>query len=541
MSHKIEDLMRMSDEQLAYIAANSRWTSDRNNAARILRERRRKAGTFDARTKQLLDNLQTQVNTLTATNADLAGQIRASRDQISRMQRSHEQEISDLRTGFDNRLAEADRKHREDLLRLAREAQQGIEQAREELRNYFDNEIAYNMELVNEQITETRTSLEARIDATAAVLQDQITDIHTEISNIRSLMNNTRRTQEEMLQQARDYQSAAQAVLNAVDEFNIRRWRQEDRSALSRLNTRLTESLRYGAEGASTARDNGLELFEEALVYQQHVVADERQWQLRLAMADEAVAQAETLLDMSRTVPVKTSSGETQVDVDYWTCGDLRRIEEGLTEIRSRMEDPDITETQLQALQDLALTYRTQIGQSVNYALQAFQLSRGRKQLMDHAIATLTDPAKGGFFRHQWSEYFNGDPRLGYRAYLVDNDGTRVVITAELTNQSGDNPGNIFRSEILAYGTNIHNAQQAADYNDHLLDQLRRNTRAEFGPPQCSERANVVPDVGQGNQSRWTHPGESEVDHAVNQVGYRMPQNIQTQIRNQRATAGLRQ
>ena len=151
------------------------------------------------------------------------------------------------------------------------------------------------------------------------------------------------------------------------------------------------------------AWDNGMQLLHDALVYQQSVLADEREWQLRMTVADEATAQAETLLEMSRKVPVKTSAGDTDVDVDYWTCGDLSRIENNLAEIRRRMEDPSLTVAQLDALQDLALTYRSQITQAVNYALQAFQLSRGRKQLMDHAIRILTDTAEGFNFNHEWS------------------------------------------------------------------------------------------------------------------------------------------
>ncbi len=537
MSHSIESLQRMSDAQLLQIARHGQWQIDRTRANEILQQRRRAtAASYDARTQTLISSLQNQVNSLTSTNASLANQINAARNQITQMQRTQTQQISSMRADFDNRIKESDRKHQERLTQLARQSQQDMK----ELRRYFDTEMAQNMQRVTNQISETRDYLNARIDETAAALQGQIQDIQTEVSNIRTVIEATHQTQAQMLQQARDYREAVQGVLAAIDEFNVHNWRSEDRVDINSHYNTLVASLNNGLAGASVAQNNGLALLEEVLIYQRRVLADEQQWQIRMAMADEAVAQTEALLETSRKIPVRTSEGETEVDVDYWTCGDLRRIEDGLAEIRNRMEDPALTVQQLQALQELAMTYRGQIDQSVNYAVQAFQLSRARRQLMDHAVSILTDPVKGNRLRLQWSEYFNGDQRLGYRAYLVGTDGTRVVITAELTNPDGDNPGNVFRSEILEYGTHIHNAQQAAAYNDALLSRLREGTRAEFGTPQCTERESVIPDVGQGNQVDWVRPDQGRVDQAVGQVGYQPSAGIQAQIRTQRSEAGLK-
>ena len=539
MSHRIEDLMRMSDEQLLNIVRTSRWTVDRNNAQRILNERRAARKDHSDRTQHLVDALQRQVDALTRTNATLANQLQNARDQITTMNRNFTVQMGNVRAEFDRRIQETDRRQQENLRALASRAQQGIKDAKDELRHYFDTQLAQNMELVDQQITETRNALQQEIDATAAHLQGEIDTINSEMNSLRQTLRLRANTESEMLRQAREHQAAVAELLRAVDDFNIHHFRQDERRELNALNERLTANIDAGPASASVAWDNGMQLLHDALVYQQSVLADEREWQLRMTMADEATAQAETLLEMSRKVPVKTSAGDTDVDVDYWTCGDLSRIENNLAEIRRRMEDPSLTVAQLDALQDLALTYRSQITQAVNYALQAFQLSRGRKQLMDHAIRILTDTAEGFNFNHEWSEYFNGDPRLGYRAYLTNADGVRVVITAELTNRDGKDPGNVFRSEILDFGSLVYNAQQAEDYNNALLATLRRNTLVQFGTPTCTERDQVVPDVGQGKKPNWTRPDQAAVGQALGQVGYQAPSDVQTQIQAQRNAAGL--
>ena len=62
-----------------------------------------------------------------------------------------------------------------------------------------------------------------------------------------------------------------------------------------------------------------------------------------------------------------------------------------------------------------------------------------------------------------------------------------------------------------------------------------------FGEPQCTDHERPAPDMGQGQIAHWRRPGQNEVAQAVGQVGYQIPNDARTQIRNQRVSAGMPQ
>ena len=513
MSHSVESLQRMSTAQLENIMRNSQWSFERDRARQVLERRRSNSTAYVNQLQNTVNDLQGRIRNLNSANSAIQRSLTQAQNQINTMASQHAQQMRDMRENFDGRLQALDRQHHRDLRELT---------------------TAYNTALRQQS-----QQLQTQIHAVAADANARIDAVHNEVAAIQTRMDADLSTMNNLRQQAIEYLSGADAVLENVDANNPHRWRAEERSTLQTHRIGIVDDLNVGHVTASVARSNARQLFEDALVYQQHVLADEREWQIRFEATDEAVAQAEAFLEVNAIQTVATSSGDLTLNVDYWTCGDLTRIQEGLAAIRRRMKDPNLTGEQLQALQELAIMYRMQTEQAVNYALIACRLSRSREQLMRHAIQLLTDRGRGNYMTLQWAEYFNGDQRLGYRAYLIDADGTRVVITAELNDAQGDEPGNTFRSEILEYGTQIRSAQQADAYNRALLARLYQETRVQFGDSVCSHPDNVVPDVGQSSEQAWKHPDADSSVHEVDRVGLRVPANELAQMNELLNHAGI--
>jgi hypothetical protein len=104
------------------------------------------------------------------------------------------------------------------------------------------------------------------------------------------------------------------------------------------------------------------------------VHADEREWQLRHSTAQQCVDAANNDLEISRII----EADGMEIDVDYWTCGDLRRIEAQLNSLEMLLENPNLTHDELASIGELAETYRQEISASVTFAMQAVQCSRDR-------------------------------------------------------------------------------------------------------------------------------------------------------------------
>ena len=529
MSHTREQIQQMTDQQIAYIAAHSRWSFERQYAReeierrRRLRERERenRENAVAARLNRTINDLRRRNDALAASLQNAANEIRTTNERFNRT-------IREVREEMGRTIEAADERHHRELLQVANDAARNLDATRRQLRQDFENGI---------RAAENRMQTELR--NTANALQGEIDQIHTRVQSVEQQLRQRGTAEDELHRQAMDYLTAAREVLSATDDINTHQWRRGERQHFHSVDDGVVMDLEGGRVTAATARGNARQMFEDALIFQQNVLADERKWQLQYELTDEVVMQDEVYLEQSENIPVKTKDGEETVDVDYWTCGDLSRIRNGLAEIRARMDAEDVTVEQMGALRELAQLYREQTTQAVEFALAARQLSRARQQLMQRAIRALTDPSQAGYMRCEWCEYFNGDPRLGYRAYLRDSDGTRVVVTGQLVPEE-DSPYNRFRSEILAYGTGIRNAEQAERYNARLLSRLEEAAKVPFGSPQeCSERDHVVPDNGRTDYNAWRHPQGSDHRQAESEIRRPVSQPAQRQIDERRNQAGI--
>ena len=543
MSHSVASLQRMSWNQVAHIAAHSSYSIDRTRAQQELERRRRiqqQNNAYNQRQQNLINDLQNRINNMTNRESHISQALTTAQRNIETMNRNHAAAMQNMRNNFSREMQERDRQHQSELVHLSQQADLNLAATRQELQAQFNNRIQRSQEEMDRRMQTIQNNMQEQVNIVTRGMTEQINQVQSNVRTLDQRMNQlislqqSREAQEqEMLRQAQEYLSGADSVIESIASFNTHNWCQTELNDIKNRRRGVTMNIETGVTAASAARLAGFELFENALVYQEHVLAAEREWQIAYEMTEEIINQAEVFLDESSTITM----GDQEIDVDYWTCGDLSRIRSGLAEIHQQLSSPTLTREQMEGLRDLALMYQEQIHQTVLYAQQAADLSHGRRILMNHAIRLLTKPGSG-FMRLEWAEYFHGDPRLGYRAYLVDSDGTRVVITAELLNE-GDVPGNQFRSEILSYGTNIHNADQATEYNNRLLARLKEGTTADFGTPSCSMREHVVPDSGQSNLNLWKTPSQEQIDQATNRVGYHPSPAVEQQMQQRRRAAGL--
>lgn len=306
---------------------------------------------------------------------------------------------------------------------------------------------------------------------------------------------------------------AEKAVLANGENVKVEGMIQEPAAAsLISLRDNIQADLQsHGMLSIGATRMQARQLFEGAMAYRANVYADQREWQLRQAAAQQSVSEAMIDLDASRHIEVD----DMDIDVDYWTCGDLHRIEEQLQQLQSLAQQPGTSNSDLEHIGQLAETYRQEIQRAVQFAMQARQFSFDRKELLEEAVSHIA--ARFGTIRPEWEEYFAGDERFGYRVYLTAPSGERLVLTAEpVSNAQGEGDiRNQFRYDILSVGNSIHNSQEARAFMQDLERALQDLEGCRFTTASCTNTAAPAQDNGQSDHQVWRNPTPAQVQTAA--------------------------
>lgn len=511
MSHSIEYYQRMSTEQLIHEMNHAVYTVDRNRARQVYnarieqqrqQEKERSNSQIAAMTTQM-NNLQSRLNNLTHQNADMSSIIRQQSDELRNLQHMHAQQVSAMRSDYNRRIQQVNAENRQALARL--EEQMVNEDAK--LRATIDE----NFQRTTRMISDVNSSLTNRINTIHANLSAQIADQQNQINSLDAKFQALHHNDHQLRENTLEFVDSAVALINSTIEYNNanrHNWRSGDLQALINTRDHVQTDLNSGMLAVGVARAQARDLFEQALRYRANVYADEREWQLRLATAQQCIDAANNDLEISRII----EADGMEVDVDYWTCGDLRRITDQLNDLQAMLENPNLTNEELDGIGALAETYRQEISASVSFAMQAVQCSRDRKELLEIAIDHIEHTV--GNLHPVWQEYFSGDNRLGYRVYLTaPQTGERVVLTAEPSTERTD-IRNQFRFDILSTGASVHNAADADSFTHAIAQALNEVEGCEFTTPNCTNQSMPAADNGQGNQTIWRTPDAHTQDAA---------------------------
>ncbi len=518
MSHTSYNYQAMSDAQLFNIISGTYDSYDKQRAMEELSRRAAAAKDQATRNQQALQQtqqnqraLQRLVNDLQHSNTQLQQVISRQEQQIETAQRQTEQQINRLRTEQQQQL---DQVRQEDAKQRAQLAQR------------ISMQIADVKTETAQAIRESEQRSADRIQHAANALNNRITQIHTQLTQdiqdsknrISQMENNwaaLSHSDAQLRQNASEYLEAAVSVVNATVEYNNannHNWQSNVLTRLRGLQQNVVNDMNEGGMlTVGSARQQARQLFEDALEYRAQVFADEQEWQVRRASALQQVQEAEIELESSRHLELDGMD----IDVDYWTCGDLRRIEDRITALRSLIEDSNVTLQDLDNIGTLAETYRQELREAVLFAAKARQFSFDRKELLEEAIEVIQ--TRLGTLHVEWQEYFAGDERFGYRVYLTSASGERIVLTAEPSPANGE-LRNSFRFEILSHGSAIRSGVEAQQFMQMLDASLQGLDGCSFDSATCTDTAAPAQDQGQGNQNSWERPQESQVQEAQTQV-----------------------
>jgi hypothetical protein len=102
---------------------------------------------------------------------------------------------------------------------------------------------------------------------------------------------------------------------------------------------------------ASAALISGQDAFAAAKQFYDDLLAAENEWNARLAFALDALASAEARIGANKTV----TAWEEEFDVDHWTNGGLKKLQDLTTALRRQLEDPaQVNKLSCKDLEDIA-------------------------------------------------------------------------------------------------------------------------------------------------------------------------------------------
>ena len=522
MSHSIDYYQSMSTDELIREMNHAYWNVDRQRARQVyearMREQRRREQVSSSNLQRLNQNitsLTNQVNTLSGVNANLRRIIENQNQNLVRMQQGVSRQITELQRDYSQRVDRMQEEHRTAMRTLENQIETAVFRSEQELEARMNTAIQESERRTDQLVSDAANALNSRINRVHEAVSQQLAEQQAQINTLEAGYAALRQEDQQLYQQAVEYRDAALAVINATIDYNNanqHNWRQEDLSALLSLRDNIQADLQsHGMLSIGATRMQARQLFEGAMAYRANVYADQREWQLRQAAAQQSVSEAMIDLDASRHIEVD----DMDIDVDYWTCGDLHRIEEQLQQLQSLADQPGTSNSDLEHIGQLAETYRQEIQRAVQFAMQARQFSFDRKELLEEAVSHIT--ARFGTIRPEWEEYFAGDERFGYRVYLTAPSGERLVLTAEpVSNAQGEGDiRNQFRYDILSVGNSIHNSQEARAFMQDLERALQDLEGCRFTTASCTNTAAPAQDNGQSNHQVWRNPTPAQVQTAA--------------------------
>lgn len=362
-------------------------------------------------------------------------------------------EVQELRTQLQNtvrasneRLQEMARQNEQNLSRMQNDFTNALVQTRSE----FSHAIAATTERLEAKIEENRQQLRRDIDAVRAKVDANIKDQAT------------------LLEMAAEYASMAE-ILNRDTKENYRTellcpGRMQDvlhQLAVAEENIRDARKM---PANAATARFAARNAMEAALQLHQDVIEAEQEWYLHYQSAKQVLDAAALRIEASRHLEIPEEGYEpTVVDVNYWTDGDLARMENRLRGLNDRVDMPDAVARDLDNIQNAGLQLTREIDDTAVFATEALYCSQDRADIAADIAQTMESALGLQVVDHS---YCGNDWRAAHRIHLK-NPQTQfeMVVTQTPEKNKEGQIGNHLESDILCYGTN----------NQELGDSIARN------------------------------------------------------------------
>lgn len=526
MSYHETSYQQISTEELVRLRnlANSSIQLQQINAelSRRAAAAERVAREVQVRLDNNISSLNHTIQGLNIRNNELTNAVHNANQNIANMHREHVRQIETMRRDYTDQIHAMDEHNRRELQQLENRFATDLTRSEQQMRADFNSTIMQTRHSLQQEISESSARMNARITAVRNSVNQQIRQVNATVSSIERQMDgivqtlNTRVAQERQLhEQAEDFFNAAQTIIEQTDAYNEENqhnWHSQDRNNLSSLIDSVQINIDGGNATASVAREKGRELFQQALTYRENVFAAEMQWRTVQEMTAQMVSEVSAFCNSRARVQIK---GE-EVDVDYWTCGELDRIRQRIRALDDQLTNPQVTSEQMEYIRELAMQYRREADEAVNFAINAVQLSYDREDLLRDAVEVLQ---RRHFMVQRWAERYAGDRRLGFRVYMVNQgNGMEIVLTGEPMPGDNGEIRNVYRSEILCPASDMHNAQDVHEFNSELMRDLDNQTGAVFaGQSTCSHPNEPVENVGQANRDTYVTVSAQQIQWTLQQ------------------------
>lgn len=407
------------------------------------------------RASSQISGMQTNINNLNAriaSNAAAASkETQALRTQLQNEVKNRNTALAQQAQQYQRQLDTARQDFRDTVSTMRQEFNSSLEQTREEM--------ATAMEVNNQRLENVISRNNARIRSEINDLRTTVQDMDAHIAAIDATLAASHADAEALRAQAEEFMRVAQQLNEDSQTYRCEILLPGQFSQVRQALTQAQSDIKIPGNEA-VARNNARIAYQSALEFHDRIIRAEQEWILHRQAAQQSVAAAQAQIESSREVTV--GQRKTPIDADYWSCGDLTRLEGEAGRLEAQLNSQDNSLEDLDQIRSAGETISDEALDAAAFAMAASINSQNRitmnanlgRQLKERAGLSLVSQS-----------YQGGDQRAAHRMHLRNNvTGFEMIIT-QTPIVSADGTMSIdVDSHITCFGTN----------NAQIADQIAR-------------------------------------------------------------------
>lgn len=445
----------------------------------------------------LNSNLNSIVNGLNNRLNDAERRARDTRAELQAANAANAAKHEALRIELQNVIANTDAR----IENTRRETVQAMNDMRVEFNNNLVNTIESNNRNIEAAMNRNNAIITGRINALRDATNNALNEVNANINAI--IANDTA-----LLEQAQEYREQTQVLQDMIGSTRhvllIPGGYQSVLDAIKQAETDIALAAKNPAN-SPVARNNARIAFEEAVRFYESVRIAENEWQMQLSVAEQLAEVVANQLENSRTIEPRPGK---ELDVDYWSNGDLSSHSETLDRLRDQIDNPyDLSKDDLINIQSALRSISENVENTYNNAYVAIVTSQS---VADEAEKIRAELAATGAFVVTDHAYEGNDKRGNYRFIVHNPSGLTVVITVSVTRENGVSIHT--EADILDYGNMAK--EDAEEYVNGVMARLSGKTPDSWNTTgtQCHNRGGVVCHPERADMHAWK---EGRREHAT--------------------------
>ena len=392
------------------------------------------------------------------------------------------------------------------------------------LRVQLQNEVKQRNDQLAQQSQQHQQQINAmrqEMNQNSARLQNEINSMHRNVRNldahiaaIDATLAASRADADALREQAQEFMRVAEQLNEDSATYRCEILLPGQFANVRRALTQAQSDIQIPGNEA-VARNNARLAYQSALEFHDRIVRAEQEWILHQQAAQQAVAAAQAQIESSREVTV--GERKTPINTDYWSCGDLTRLEGEASRLEAQLNSEENSLEDLDQIRSAGEVITDEALDAAAFAMAASINSQNRitmnanlgRQLKERAGLSLVSQS-----------YQGGDQRAAHRMHLRNNvTGFEMIIT-QTPIVSADGTMSIdVDSHITCFGTN----------NAQIADQIARTALQIVVGDRCNGpittaagyETRVSDQVSAGDMPAWRTETNPDVARPVHRSGSR--------------------